>query len=94
LRPPAEGGRIPATNRETIMTRETEAELRQRIAELEAEVAELRKDRKELRDALCAGAPPMQETSEEEYLEMMRNHVPGAGLKFLEQLGLYPLRKS
>ncbi len=87
------------------MTRETEAELRARIAELEAQNAELqrslefvRQDRKELRDAMCKGLPPEPELSEEEeekiYLEMMKNHVPGSGMKFLESLGLYPLRKA
>jgi hypothetical protein len=105
LRASATGGRIPATNRETIMTRETEAELRARIAELEAANAELqeelafvRQDRKELRDELCKGLPPSPEMSEEEeeklYLEMLKNHVPGSGMKFLESLGIYPLRKS
>jgi hypothetical protein len=76
------------------MTPNLEAELRRRIAELEEEVADLRAQRKELRDILCANAPPMGETSEEEYMEMMRNHVPGAGLEFLRSLGIDPLKKK
>ena len=70
-----------------------EDELRRRIAELEAKVADLRAERKVLRDIICAKAPNGIETTEAEYLEMFHNHVPGAGLKFLEELGLYPLRK-
>ena len=76
------------------MTPTNEDDLHRRIAELEAENAELRADRRELRDIICAKVPPMKETTEEEYLEMMKNHVPGAGLKFLEGLGINPLRKS
>jgi hypothetical protein len=38
-------------------------------------------------------APPAKETTEEEYMEMMKNHVPGAGLKFLAELGIYPHKK-
>jgi hypothetical protein len=74
--------------------RNSDEELRRRIAELEAEVIELRAERKLLRDAICAKAPPAKETTEQEYLEMMRNHVPGSGLKFLEGLGIYPLKKT
>jgi hypothetical protein len=75
------------------MTPNLEAELRRRIAELEEQVEKLRAERRELRDILCANAPPMKETTEEEYLEMMRNHVPGAGLKALEKLGINPFKK-
>ena len=78
-----------------------EDELRRRIAELEAENARLRDtlewvkaERKELREIIFAQAPAETETTEEEYLEMMKNHVPGAGLKFLAELGIYPFKKQ
>ena len=76
------------------MTPTLENELRRRIADLEEEVAELRAERKELRDIICAKAPPPKEVTEEEYLEMMRNHVPGKGLEFLRSLGIDPLKKK
>ena len=71
-----------------------EDDLRPRIAELEAEIVELRAERKALRDVICARTPPAKETTEEEYIEMMKNHVPGAGLKFLAELGIYPFKKQ
>jgi hypothetical protein len=82
---------------EPNMTPSLEEELRSRIAELEKENARLvqvlewtKEERKELRDIVFANAPPSRETSEEEYLEMMRNHVPGSGRKFMEELGIIP----
>jgi regulator of replication initiation timing len=76
------------------MTPNVEEELRRRIAELEEEVADLRAERKELRDIVCAKVTPAKETTEEEYMEMMRNHVPGAGIAFLRSLGIDPLKKK
>ncbi|HEX3147660.1 MAG TPA: hypothetical protein VHR66_06215 [Gemmataceae bacterium] len=76
------------------MTLTVEDELRRRIAELEEDVADLRRERKELRDILCARVPAPKETSDEEYMEMMRNHVPGSGLKFLQSLGIDPLTRE
>jgi len=28
------------------------------------------------------------------YIEMMKNHVPGSGMKFLEELGLLPRKPA
>ncbi len=68
-----------------------------RIAELEAENARLRdvlemvkEERRELRLIEFAKAPPPKEVTEEEYEEMMRNHVPGSGERFLKEIGLLP----
>ena len=72
------------------MTLTNEEELRQRIAELEDENADLRAQRRALRDIICATGPNSRETTEAEYLEMLHNHVPGSGMKFLESLGIYP----
>ena len=79
------------------MSPSTEDELRRRIAELEAQNARLRKtldwvkeERKELRDIVCAQVPEGTETTEEEYREMMKNHVPGSGRRFMEELGIIP----
>ena len=78
-------------------TTSLEVQLRQRIAELETENAELRsdledvrKERRELRDIVCSTVPPAPETSDEEYEEMLKNHVPGSGRRFLEGLGILP----
>jgi hypothetical protein len=79
------------------MTPTLEQELRTRIADLERENAEFRQtlewvkeERKELRDIVCAGVPEGPETTEEEYLEMLKNHVPGSGRRFMEELGILP----
>ena len=79
------------------MTPSTEAELRARIAELEAENDRLQQtlewakvERKELRDIVCSRVPPAPEVSEEEYARMMRDHVPGSGRRFFEELGILP----
>ena len=76
------------------MTITIEQELRQRVAELEDENADLRAQRRALRDIICATGPDSKETTEAEYLEMLHNHVPGSGLKFLESLGIYPMKQS
>lgn len=79
------------------MTPTTEDELRRRVAELEAENARLRgtlervkAERKELREIVFAQVPPDKETTEEEYREMIKNHVPGSGRRFMEELGIIP----
>jgi hypothetical protein len=78
-----------------------EQQLRQRIAELEAENARLRDsleyvkaDRKQLRDQLYGPVKEEDLPTEEEYLAAMKNHVPGSGMKFLEELGLLPRKSS
>jgi hypothetical protein len=77
----------------------TVQELRQRIAELEKENAELREfnellkaQRKEHLDIIMGPPPPYDPKVEEEIIEMMKNHVPGSGLKFLAELGIYPMK--
>jgi hypothetical protein len=68
-----------------------------RIAELEAEVARLKNslevaktERKELRERLYGPVKEEDLPTEAEYLEMVKNHVPGSGSKLLERLGLKP----
>jgi hypothetical protein len=36
----------------------------------------------------------MVRKDEEEIIEMMKNHVPGSGLKFLAELGIYPIKPN
>lgn len=66
---------------------------RQRIAELEAENARLKEglelikaERKALRDELYGAMQLDLETTDEEYSERIKNHVPGSGLKFLQEI--------
>jgi hypothetical protein len=83
------------------MEHDLEAQLRQRIAELEKENAYLKDslefvkaDRKALRDELYGPVRVEDLPTEEEYIEMMKNHVPGSGMKFLEELGLLPRKPA
>jgi hypothetical protein len=78
-----------------------EDDLRRRVTELEAENARLRDtlewvkaERKELREIIFAQGPSEPETTEEEYMEMMKNHVPGSGRRFMEELGIIPPQKT
>jgi predicted nuclease with TOPRIM domain len=71
--------------------------IRERVAELEAENARLRQaldlvkaERKELREKVYGPFPEEQRTSEEEMAEIMKNRVPGEGMKFFADLGLLP----
>lgn len=83
------------------MEQDLEAQLRQRISELEKENARLKDslefvkaDRKALRDELYGPVREEDLPTEEEVLEMMKNHVPGSGMKFLEELGILPEKRS
>jgi hypothetical protein len=83
------------------MTANDEQDLHRRVAELENENARLRntlesvkQERKELRKLLFAKAPPSREVSDEEYMDMLKNHVPGSGRKFMEELGIIPRANS
>ena len=74
---------------------------RRRIAELEAENARLRQslesvkaERKDLRDRVYGPVKEEDLPTEEEYLELMKNHVPGSGMKFLEELRLLPRKAT
>jgi predicted nuclease with TOPRIM domain len=71
--------------------------LRQRVAELEAENARLRKsldmvkaERKELRERLDGPYATDGWTTEEEMIKIMKELVPGEGMKFFAELGLLP----
>jgi predicted nuclease with TOPRIM domain len=73
---------------------------RKRIAELEAENARLRElldevkaDRRQLAERVYGPVPDKYRPTEEELIELMRNHVPGSTMKWLAEMGLYP-RKS
>lgn len=82
--------------------------LRRRIAELEAENARLANEngalrefndllqaqRKEHLDMILGPVDESKLPTEEEYIEMMKNHVPGSGLKFLAELGIYPTKPA
>jgi hypothetical protein len=81
--------------------------LRRRIVDLEAENARLatenaslrefnemlRAQRREALDILCP-VDQIPETTEEELIDAMKNHVPGSGMKFLEELGIFPKKAS
>ena len=71
--------------------------IQQRLAELEAENARLRQalelvkaERKELRDKVYGPYPEGERTTEAEMAEIMKNRVPGDGMKFFAELGLLP----
>ena len=75
--------------------------IRQRVAELEAENARLREasyrvkaERKELREKVYGPIPADERTTEEEMAEIMKNRVPGEGMKFFAELGLLPPKVS
>ncbi len=79
------------------MSQSNKAEQIRRIQELEAENGRLRQslewvnaDRRELRQMAFANSPPLPETSEEEFRVLLKNHVPGSGRKFMEELGIIP----
>jgi hypothetical protein len=70
---------------------------KRRIAELEAENARLRDslelvkaERRALRDELYGEVKLEKETTEDEYLEIVRNHRPGSTARILAELGLTP----
>ena len=77
-------------------------QLNQRISELEAENATLRDfnkllqaQRKEHLDIILGPPEELDEAAldvlEREQMEMLKNHVPGSGLKFFAELGIYPI---
>ena len=83
------------------MSQNSEEYYRTRATELEMENARLREtlqmvtaERKELRDIVCGPVREQDRPSEEDYLEMMRNHIPGSGMKFLAELGIFPEKTS
>lgn len=75
--------------------------IQQRLADLEAENARLREaldrvkaERKELREKVYGPFPEDERTTEEEMAEIMKNRVPGEGMKFFADLGLLPKKAS
>jgi hypothetical protein len=83
------------------MSPNDEAAFQQRIAQLEAENARLREildevkaDRRQLAERVYGPVPDKYRPTEEEVLEAMRNHVPGSGLKWLAEMGLYPRKPT
>lgn len=79
------------------MSQQNDDSYQRRIAELEAELTRLRDslevakaERKELRDRLYGTVREEDLPTEADYLEMIKNHVPGSGNKLLERLGLKP----
>jgi hypothetical protein len=72
-----------------------------RIAELEAENARLRQsleivkaERKALRDELYGPAVVERETTEADYIELVRNHKPGSTARIIAELGIAPRTPS
>ena len=68
---------------------------RKRIAELEAENARLREildevkaDRRQLAERVYGPVSEKDRPTEEELMEVMRNHVPGSGARLLAELGI------
>lgn len=83
------------------MDQTPEEQLRRRIAALEAENARLRDalefvkaERRELRERVYGPVREENIPTEEELIELMKNHVPGSGLKFFAELGIYPKEPS
>jgi hypothetical protein len=83
------------------MSQTNEDFFRSRVAELEAENTRLREtlemvkaERKELRDIVCGPVSQEDLPTEEELIEMVKNHVPGSGLKFFAELGIHPRKPS
>jgi predicted nuclease with TOPRIM domain len=82
------------------MSKSNDELYQKRISELEAENARLRDslevaitERRQLRERVYGQVKEEDLPTEEDYIELMRNHVPGSGMKFLAELGLWP-RKS
>ena len=79
----------------------TEDDLRRRVEALEAENARLREfnellqaQRKQHLDIILGPAEEALSPTEEELLAIVKNHVPGAGLKFFADLGIVPRKPS
>jgi len=79
------------------MTQSNDNVYQQRIAELEAENSRLRDrlefvkaDRKQLRAEVYGEVKLEHETTEDEYLELIKNHKPGSTARILAELGITP----
>jgi predicted nuclease with TOPRIM domain len=79
------------------MNQPTDEFYRKRIAELEAENARLREtldevkaERRELAERVYGPVPDRYRPTEEELMEVMRQHVPGSGARILAKLGITP----
>ena len=67
------------------------------MVDLESENARLREsldfvkaERKELRDELYGPVKIDHPTTEDELIEVMKNHVPGSGARLMAELGISP----
>lgn len=83
------------------MEHNLEEQLRRRIAELEKENAYLKgfnellqAQRKEYLDIILGPPGPEDPEMEKQLIEMMKNHVPGSGLKFFAELGIHPRKPT
>jgi hypothetical protein len=77
------------------MDPKNEEAYRQRITQLEAENARLRNtleevkaDRRQLAEQVYGPVPEEYRPTEEELIEVMRNHQPGSGARLLAELGI------
>jgi len=75
--------------------------IQQRLADLEAENTRLREaldrvkaERKELREKVYGPFPEDERTTEEEMAKIMKDRVPGDGMKFFADFGLLPKKAS
>jgi hypothetical protein len=83
------------------MDPKNEEAYRQRIVQLEAENARLRQrldiitaDRRELYQRVYGPTEAEHMATEEECLVAMKTHVPGSGMKWLAEMGLYPRKPA
>jgi hypothetical protein len=77
------------------MSPNDEAAYQELIARLEAENARLRDvldevkaDRRQLAERVYGPVPDKDRPTEEELIEVMRNHAPGSGARLLAELGI------
>ena len=79
------------------MSPNDEASYQEQIARLEAENARLRQrlevitdNRRELYQQVYGPTDQEHMATEEDYLVVMKTHVPGSTMKWLSEMGLYP----
>jgi hypothetical protein len=92
---------MPTESGDEPMSQPTDEFYRKRITELEAENARLRQtleevkaDRRQLAERVYGPVPEKYRPTEEELLEVMRNHVPGSGARILAELGITPRKPT
>jgi predicted nuclease with TOPRIM domain len=92
---------MAAVSGDDLMNQSNDEFYQKRIAELEAENARLREildevkaDRRELAERVYGPVPDKYRPTEEELMEVMRNHVPGSGARILAELGITPRKPT